>query len=688
VEPEAASDDARTSRIVLGALRDGPLDEFEALLATVEPPELDELAASEHGVAWAEVAPSVVPDDYRLRTLHVVARMHRYDGSATHLDHAAFEQLVHALSADDVPWAEVIVRTWIQLALHVGEASSMWPQARSLLDRFPAPFDASPVLLGAIAMFAASSGAPQAGPLWERVLSHPNLGDRAEQRLGLELDWVRCFLLHHDANPRRAVAVLERVRRGLLELTSPIALLRWTEATFELVVALTWTGRSAEALEVARSAVRRVEPGSELELWLRGIAAYPAAFLGEEEVVDAAFDAIALAAADTSALELRTAIPARMALAARAGDTATIEATIVDALDLEAAQPMDPEARCAWRVHAAEALHACGSERRAADVVADLGARLDEIPQALPVHELRRDALALDLTGVADASRRERIADRCRRFGIDLDSARPRMVSDGAPVAVGLRIRLLGRFDVEHDGQPVPEEAWAGRRQARVLLALLLANGPTVTFDDVIETFWGDVDARTARTRIAPLCNAIRSVLGSAGETTPPRRLLVQDRSITLELHPNDRCDLLDLRTIRDLVHVDPDRARTAALAAMPLLAMRPLANVGSTATAALRHELERELLELAPQLAAAWDGRPAPDEVVAAVTRAHEADPTVVDTCARLIRLHADRGDAPAASSAFHRTRVALRDELGIGAPAALVQLHATVLASSTATT
>jgi DNA-binding SARP family transcriptional activator len=62
-------------------------------------------------------------------------------------------------------------------------------------------------------------------------------------------------------------------------------------------------------------------------------------------------------------------------------------------------------------------------------------------------------------------------------------------------------------------------------------------------------------------------------------------------------------------------------------------------------------------------------------------VRRVVEADPTDADACARLMSLLRDRDDAPGASEAYHRLRVALRDELGLDPPVWVTQLHTDVI-------
>jgi DNA-binding SARP family transcriptional activator len=59
-------------------------------------------------------------------------------------------------------------------------------------------------------------------------------------------------------------------------------------------------------------------------------------------------------------------------------------------------------------------------------------------------------------------------------------------------VAGHLSIRLLGRFEVEVEGGPVPLEAWRQRRAAAVVKLLALAPGRRLTREQLIEALWPD----------------------------------------------------------------------------------------------------------------------------------------------------------------------------------------------------
>lgn len=669
--------DAVQARIVLEALRDMRLEPFDALAREVGSERLVELASTEHGAAWAAVPSRMLGSDHRLAILYALARLFRFDGDAMHLDGALFAALVDSLQADDDEWAESASRPWRQLVMHAGETESIWPQAASLLERFPDPIHRNPGLLGSLATIASACGKPIARSLWEQVLQHPTLGDDAALRWELELEWARSFLLLDGGEPARAIVVLQRVRKGLGDLPSARMQLRWTDATLELVSALTWTGRPQEALQVVEDSLRRVEPGSELETWIHGIGAYPAAACGDVDMMRSAVGAIERAATDTSSLVIRAVIPARLLIAAREHDLAALAAAIAAARTLEAGRPLDLEARAAWRVHAAECALALDQIEHATLLLDDLRSLLDSAPFTLPIHELRLDRIAATIAGTVVPD------DAARAAAVGM---RPSQLEHDAPIATSralLDVQLLGPFAVSVNGAPIDDQLWAGRRQARLLLALLLVNDGRLEIADAADVLWRNVDLHTATSRIGPLCNSIRAVLAAAGPARPARELTLRGGTIALRLNERDRCDLHELRNAVQRVRQEPARARELAMAAASTLELRPLLGLGTGGAASMiRDTIEREVIELIPQLAAAWTGQRAPSTIVDAAYRAFDADPSNSANCARLMRLLADRGEPAAASSVFHRTCAVLRGDVGLKPPADLVRLHASIIA------
>ena len=685
VAPPSDSAPVDHALIILRALRGEHLQAFDELATVVDAAELKELAASEHGLAWSQVPRRLVPDDHRLVTLHAVARMYRMDGDATHLDGDLFQTVIACLEARDPTWAELASRTWSTLVLHTGEAATVWPHARALLERYPEQVYGHPGLLANIATLASTCGEADAGTLWERALAHPALGDNAARRWEVELDWARCHLLLAGGEHQRAMKVIQRARKGFADLGTPSSHVRWTDATLELVCGLSWLGRHDEALGIVEDALQRVEPGGEIELWLRAAAGYPAAALGDELAVRDAEAAMQAASTDTSIMQLRALYPARLLTATRLGDRDGVRRITFEAIALETGGPLDHEARLNWRIHALESALIVGDDELVRQLLLDVDDALAAVAFDLPTHRIRRDRVVREFEGEECAtSASDPLTSEALRRGMLLPDLRRTAGAAATSIraANALTTRLIGRFDVRIDGTPVPDRAWSGRRQARVLLALLLVNDNSMQSDTVAELLWGELDSHTARARIGPLCASIRAVLAAAGESHPPRELVTRGGTITLRLHGDDRSDLDELRDAAARVRREPTRSRDLARTMLELTIAQPVADLGTDRAAAeLRQAIERDVARLVPVLASAWDGRSAPRSVVDAVRRVVEADPTDSEACACLMRLLRDRDDAPGASEAYHRLRGALKQELGLDPPVSVTQLHTDVI-------
>lgn len=666
---ELDEDDAR---VVLEALRGEGQSSFEELAERAGPQALVDVAASEHGVAWAQVPRHVVPRSTRLGVLHAVARLFRYDGSAPHLGADLAETLVASLEARDLDWAELAARYWRHWSMHAGEVDASWPQAASMLARFPDSFEARPGLLGSVATLAATAGAPEADDLWARTLGHPELVDDARGRWELELEWARCHLLLGGGRPAHAMRVLRRVQGGFGDLGNAAGALAWTNATLELVCGLAWIGQPAAAVDALDRALRHVEPGGELETWIRGAGAYACAVAGDMARSEQEAATVAAAATDTGGLVLRALVPARILRAGQRSDPREFHEAVEQALALEAAQATDLDAVTCWRVHAAEAATQLADHALARDLLRSLDDVLDGARCPLPVQQLRRDHVARQLGLCTGCD----VDERARTLGVVLPPLPRVRAADHGRV----HVTLFGPFTIRHDGEPVPASVWGGRRQARLLLALLLASGGRVERDDAAEALWGRIDGQTAAARINPLLNAIRTALSISGDGD--RILASRGGSIVLQLADVDMSDLDRARAAARAVDAGAPGTQRAALEALECLVARPVADLGSgTAAEAIRHDLAEAARELVPRLAAAWDGEPAPDAVLHAVRTCFEQDRTDPRSCGALLRLLRDRDEAATASATFHEARRALRDELGLAPPLELVRLHASII-------
>jgi DNA-binding SARP family transcriptional activator len=80
-----------------------------------------------------------------------------------------------------------------------------------------------------------------------------------------------------------------------------------------------------------------------------------------------------------------------------------------------------------------------------------------------------------------------------------------------------LEVRLLGRFEVLVDSQPVPPDAWPQRRAADLVKLLALAPGHRMARDEVLEMLWPHLGAGAAASNLHKAASHARRALGDRG---------------------------------------------------------------------------------------------------------------------------------------------------------------------------
>ena len=280
----------------------------------------------------------------------------------------------------------------------------------------------------------------------------------------------------------------------------------------------------------------------------------------------------------------------------------------------------------------------------------------------------RISLLRAGLPGADGAERAEGVAaaERLVRLGVQ-DPAGP---AEGATAP--LRVRVLGGFEVEVEGRPVPLAAWRSK-QARTLIKILVARrGRPVRRSELCELLWPDDDPARTGHRLSVLLSVVRAVLD-------PQHLWSVDHYL--------RADLLGLSM--DLTHVAVDAENLLSDAAFgrqlitdgqPESARTVLAEVDrqyrgpvfeeelSDGWATdLREEVRsvwlRTLRELADLSRAAGDWR----QTATVLTRLLTADPYDEDAHHLLVRMMVRSRRHGEARRAFGRWVAAMRE---IGAP------------------
>ena len=76
-----------------------------------------------------------------------------------------------------------------------------------------------------------------------------------------------------------------------------------------------------------------------------------------------------------------------------------------------------------------------------------------------------------------------------------------------------LEIKLLGRFDVLRDGEPIPDEAWGRRKTETLLKVLLTAPGRVFTQDQLIDALFGGENVANAAQNVYSRVSQLRRAL-------------------------------------------------------------------------------------------------------------------------------------------------------------------------------
>lgn len=97
--------------------------------------------------------------------------------------------------------------------------------------------------------------------------------------------------------------------------------------------------------------------------------------------------------------------------------------------------------------------------------------------------------------------------------------------------ALGLEIRLLGRFQVRRDGEEIPAGAFGGRLVRKLLRVLLIRRGEFVSKDELAEALWGERLPADPAANLEVLVSRARRALGEASliETGPGGYTFVAD---------------------------------------------------------------------------------------------------------------------------------------------------------------
>ena len=223
----------------------------------------------------------------------------------------------------------------------------------------------------------------------------------------------------------------------------------------------------------------------------------------------------------------------------------------------------------------------------------------------------------------------------------------PRLPGNRTDALPPLALRLLGRFHVEANGQPVDPARWR-RRKARHLLAMLaLAPNATLHREQVLEALWPHADPTSAANSLHQTLHLARRALDSAVPGAGGWLVLESDL-ISLVGTPPLWVDAVAFEQSAERARSGDRSARREALE-LYRGALLPEDRFEEW-TLARRATLHRIWLEIA--LAEASDHRTehAPDAAIAMLNQVISAEPTLEEAHQLLMHVHAEAGNRTAA--------------------------------------
>lgn len=247
-----------------------------------------------------------------------------------------------------------------------------------------------------------------------------------------------------------------------------------------------------------------------------------------------------------------------------------------------------------------------------------------------------------------------------------------------------LKIYLLGTFQLEIDGVPVPENVWH-TKQARQLLKILLTHrGRIVPRDVLIESLWAHADPRKAATTLRTAVNALR-------KTLEPNRPPYTESAFIVAHAPGYKFQLTDAVWI-DAIAFDEllDSATETGPAQKMAQLEEALAlyhddylcdDVYEDWATDERNRLRERYLTALTELADIYAAHNRFDRAIANLRRVLTRDPDREPVYRTLMRYYMRRGDMVAALKTFEQLRQYLADELGADPSPQSLALHQAIL-------
>jgi DNA-binding SARP family transcriptional activator len=288
----------------------------------------------------------------------------------------------------------------------------------------------------------------------------------------------------------------------------------------------------------------------------------------------------------------------------------------------------------------------------------------------------RADVAAAALAAAAAAGRPEALA---RLAASDSANGFDRLKRHPPPLA----FRTLGRFEMRRAAYVVDGAVWERKVAERLVRFLLVRRGELVPEDDLLEAFWSERPAGSARRGLQTAISSARAVLDLPWEET---RLRVQERSYALVLRDGDRVDYVAFEAAarRALAAGGPERI-AALEAATRLWTGEPLPEERYSDWAVSWRERLSSLHADVLGALAETHSRAGDHAAAARAARALvDLDPLDEHAQRLLMSAYASAGRRGAALRQFLECRHALVEELGIEPEAETLALQRRILAGA----
>jgi DNA-binding SARP family transcriptional activator/tetratricopeptide (TPR) repeat protein len=237
----------------------------------------------------------------------------------------------------------------------------------------------------------------------------------------------------------------------------------------------------------------------------------------------------------------------------------------------------------------------------------------------------------------------------------------------GTPRESKYDIRLLGRFAVLRDGEPVPDDAWSRRHAASLVKLLALAPSRRLHREQVIDALWPDQTVEEAAPKLHKAAHFARRALGAANT------VVLRGETVALLPHADVRIDVAAFELAAEGALRSGDQQALASAVSTYAGDLLP-ADIYEEWLDARRQHLRLRQADALRQLGR-WE------DLVA-------LDPTDEEAHVRLMTSLATAGDVHGALRQFERLDKALASELGVGPGAAARALRDQVLTRVHATT